>query len=169
MYHSLFLGEASSELRCATFCFGRYEPKAYVNGVAPPAIDSVTPQLIWKMLKVIVFSCNSVRITLYIIDVYEALSTCTKCRRLVRSVERLQQLFTMSLRLYYVIAVCLRSHVTQSITVHVYSISAMLCNLQCYYMYINSVSAFVIAPPIFRRITQKLLLKVSEKLIFLYA
>ncbi|KAI0213471.1 hypothetical protein LSAT2_001505 [Lamellibrachia satsuma] len=47
------LGEATVEHRCAAFCFGRYEPKCYVDGKVPAQIENIDGFIIWKMLKVI--------------------------------------------------------------------------------------------------------------------
>ena len=61
------LGEASMEHRCAAFCFGRYEPKCYIDGKEPAQIEEIDGFIIWKMLKVICFciaQCRSVFIKL---------------------------------------------------------------------------------------------------------
>lgn len=47
------LGEATVEHRCAAFCFGRYEPKCYVDGKVPAQIENIDGFIIWKMLKVL--------------------------------------------------------------------------------------------------------------------
>ena len=46
------LGEASGSFRVGAFCFGRYEPRAYVDGQPPPEITSLDGELLWKMMKV---------------------------------------------------------------------------------------------------------------------
>ncbi len=45
------LGEASANLKCGAFSFGRFEPKAF-HGTLPPPIQKIDGQLIWKMIKV---------------------------------------------------------------------------------------------------------------------
>jgi hypothetical protein len=51
------LGEASQENRAGAFCFGRYEPKAYKDGQAPPPLDRIDGEILWRMLKV--SACHS--------------------------------------------------------------------------------------------------------------
>ena len=46
------LGEASVEHKCAAFCFGRYEPKCYIDGKEPAQMKEIDGFIIWKMLKV---------------------------------------------------------------------------------------------------------------------
>ncbi|XP_064634679.1 archaemetzincin-2-like [Lineus longissimus] len=47
------LGEAYFRYNTAVFCFGRFEPKLYRNGVPPPPIEHINGFLLYKMIRIV--------------------------------------------------------------------------------------------------------------------